>query len=586
MAQHLFGHFLRRQRGAALIVMMTVAVIGIAWYTVGAMGKAAPSAAEREIRTGESLRKAKQALLAYVALKAADTTEGNPGRLPCPENPNYVGTSDGKAAPIPGPFPTCTGLGRLPWRTLGIDQLRDGDGEPLWYAASLGVWTLQTSTTPTLTINPGIQGQLQLDGAANAAVALIIAPGAAVNSTSQPGPPPAGCTAVNQQNNRYAVPYAVGNFLECGNATGSYTTAGVSPWSNDRVLAVTAAEVMDAISGAVADRLQREVAPALESWRQTEANTNWGIQFLPYASTFSDPSTNDLCGNNGITEGVPPTARNATSGCSRWSSGSVSKIVGFGALQLFPFAPFCFQTGTAMRCTFLYTGILTTRVTVTAPNVAGSFRSPIRASDVSIVVGGGTVSNLSVSLSAATGQGTATFDISPPWPPGWFFGGAGWVTVDINNLPDAAILTDPRMVWFLNNGWDRFVYYAAAPGATASPTAVCAAAGDPGCLQVRGLPDSTTNYNTGNHDDKRFALVLAGNAVTGQSRTPCPGACDVLSNFLEEQNASTGDRIFRADLRTAVPAAVPAPHPAFNDHVAACPFQFTPQSGPAITVCN
>ncbi|HUJ88471.1 MAG TPA: hypothetical protein VLX30_16595, partial [Burkholderiales bacterium] len=59
---------LARQRGVALILIISVLVIGVVWYTVGALGKAAPTTAERETNTGIALQNAKQALLAYVAL--------------------------------------------------------------------------------------------------------------------------------------------------------------------------------------------------------------------------------------------------------------------------------------------------------------------------------------------------------------------------------------------------------------------------------------------------------------------------------------------------------------------------------------
>ena len=48
-------HALARQRGVALILMMTVLVIGVVWYTVGALGRAAPTNAERDTRTGLAL---------------------------------------------------------------------------------------------------------------------------------------------------------------------------------------------------------------------------------------------------------------------------------------------------------------------------------------------------------------------------------------------------------------------------------------------------------------------------------------------------------------------------------------------------
>src|SRR3970282_502627 len=86
------------------------------------------------------LQQAKTALIGHVGLRAGDATtpEDNPGRLPCPEAPGsahnfgggvYTESDDGGAAG------NCTlpAVGRLPWRTLGLDKLTDSAGEPLWY---------------------------------------------------------------------------------------------------------------------------------------------------------------------------------------------------------------------------------------------------------------------------------------------------------------------------------------------------------------------------------------------------------------------------------------------------------------------
>ncbi|MGH8739177.1 MAG: hypothetical protein ACREVC_17625, partial [Burkholderiales bacterium] len=54
---------LARQKGQALILLVTVLVIGVVWYTVGALGTAAPTNAERDTRTGLALEAAKKALL-------------------------------------------------------------------------------------------------------------------------------------------------------------------------------------------------------------------------------------------------------------------------------------------------------------------------------------------------------------------------------------------------------------------------------------------------------------------------------------------------------------------------------------------
>ena len=164
---------LARQRGVALILLITVLVIGVVWYTVGALGKAAPTAADRDTISGAALGQAKQALLAYVAQYAARSSTIEPGQMPCPEflssidtsKQGQAGTSCNSALPK---------VGRLPWETLGVDEIRDGYGEPIWYVLSPGF-----RNAP---INFGTPGQLTYNGSPNAAVALLIAPGPALNA--------------------------------------------------------------------------------------------------------------------------------------------------------------------------------------------------------------------------------------------------------------------------------------------------------------------------------------------------------------------------------------------------------------------
>src|SRR5690242_17045354 len=117
-------------------------------------------------RTGLALKQAKDALLAYVAQNAANTAELYPGRLPCPEKLSRGGTTaEGQAAEITDA--TCDPVGRLPWKTLGVDKILDGYGEALWYAVpSDGSWAY-TNVPTTLTINPDLGDKLSYDGLPN-----------------------------------------------------------------------------------------------------------------------------------------------------------------------------------------------------------------------------------------------------------------------------------------------------------------------------------------------------------------------------------------------------------------------------------
>jgi len=71
---------------------------------------------------------AKEALIGYAAASAT-----RPGQLPCPDMNN-----DGFAEAADTGLNGCPSgnVGRLPWRTLGLEDMREGAGERLWYAVA------------------------------------------------------------------------------------------------------------------------------------------------------------------------------------------------------------------------------------------------------------------------------------------------------------------------------------------------------------------------------------------------------------------------------------------------------------------
>lgn len=121
----------KNQRGAVLFILFAVLGIVAAALFVAALTRASKQA-ENERQTAEALAQAKDALIGYAATYL-DTHPGNVfGYLPCPD----MGTgTEGTAAP------TCAArdvsvAGKLPWKTLGLPTLRDGNGECLWYLVS------------------------------------------------------------------------------------------------------------------------------------------------------------------------------------------------------------------------------------------------------------------------------------------------------------------------------------------------------------------------------------------------------------------------------------------------------------------
>lgn len=178
---------MNKQQGAALLVMLIILVIGISAILVSSL-KSSALTLKRDERTAEVLAQAKEALIGYAV--NFNTVSGRPGDLPCPDtnNDGYQEASCGNASGSTG---QALRIGRLPWKTLGLPDLRDGSGERLWYAVSNNFkyntrttctnsnlsGCLGSDTVGTITVY-GSDGSIQNTGnTSTGAVALIIAPG-------------------------------------------------------------------------------------------------------------------------------------------------------------------------------------------------------------------------------------------------------------------------------------------------------------------------------------------------------------------------------------------------------------------------
>ena len=290
----------RSARGAALLIMLVVLVLGVSWFSVSRLAAGANFTAAARARNAEVFGQAKAALIGYVAQRAARSGENNPGRLPCPEAPGSAGGPNEGVAAGNCALPA---VGRFPWRTLGIEKLVDAAAEPLWYAVSPG-WALVPPGTSPLTIHSNSVGQLNVDGEPNAAVALLIAPGPAFSVPAAPG-----CTARVQA--RSGLPPNVRDYLECENASSptdaNFASRGPAGSFNDHVVKVTAADLLPAIEAAIAHRIEREIVPVLKS---VYASAAWGASatnpVFPYAAPFSDPATSNYRGAAGTFRGLLP----------------------------------------------------------------------------------------------------------------------------------------------------------------------------------------------------------------------------------------------------------------------------------------
>lgn len=543
------------------MIMMLIMVLGTSWALVNAINGASSNTVSAQKQTGDSLVLAKYALLGYIAQQAL--TSDVPGMFPCPESTSSVGTAaEGYAN---GSCTTLPAIGRLPWKTLGIDKPLDGSGEALWYVVGSGV-----RAAP---INFSTTGSLTLDGTSNAAVAVIIAPGAALNTASSTSSAPSPCVKRNQSSGRSSTPLNSSDFVECGNATlSAFVSSRNDSWGNDRVVSITATEMLKAIEGAVADRIQRNVAPALNGtaastgWYQSDSSSEWGAQFFPYASTWGDPTTDDSCGNYGVTEGLLPLASgNVTSGttCSaRWTSGAATKLSGSGTFS----GVSCTANTARMRCSFTYSGRPVVQMTVTASNVAMGFRTAPTTSQITFTpTTGNTISSLTPSIVTATGEGKVVLTVTMANK-----SSSGTGRINIPHPSDSYLIntsttSNPDLAWFINNQWHYYTYYAISPAVTANPSGTCTSANVTDCLTL-----TNAEAGTGNTNDKRIALILSGRALAGKT---LPSA--TLGDYFEAQNASTGDQTFQRDTISTT----------FNDRPSVCPFQ-RQTTGSASVLCN
>lgn len=236
------------QRGQAMVliaVLMAFGLLGVVFTTAGSSSVAVAN------RQADANRAAMlQARDALIGRAASDNNR--PGSLPCPDIDN-----DGDAESPPAFGGVCPSyIGRLPWRTLGLPDLRDAAGERLWYMLSTrfrddaGVQPLNSDTKGNVTVFAGNAATLFT----SEAVAVIFAPGGAVAAQVR--------GSVAEQN-------SAANYLETAfgvnNASGAgpYISAPKTAVFNDNLLVITTAELMTPVEKRVAG----EILTLLQDYR-------------------------------------------------------------------------------------------------------------------------------------------------------------------------------------------------------------------------------------------------------------------------------------------------------------------------------
>jgi len=300
-----------------LIALLALVAMSAAWFTVRRLNELSSdyTVANRN-QNAAVLARAKQALMGYVAQRAAVSGEDNPGAFPCPEAPGSFNSSVGTDGRTQSPSCPLPAVGRFPWRTIGSEQFVDAAGEPLWYVVASG-WALGSNLVinsnctndTTMACNTGL---LTVDGVKDT-VALIIAPGQAMKIAAS-----AGCTARAQARATPSSSINPLDYLECYNtATPSFVTTGPSGSFNDQVIKITAAELLPAIEAAIADRITHEIGPQM---RTAYSGGLWpATPVLPYAVPFGNPTTNPtnkFQGTSATLQGLLPSSYAFAGGCA------------------------------------------------------------------------------------------------------------------------------------------------------------------------------------------------------------------------------------------------------------------------------
>lgn len=582
-----------RQHGAALLLLLAVIALGSSWYLVSRLNVESGMAnAAAKTRNTQVLNRAKQALIGYIATQANFVGETRPGALPCPEAPanfNVSGSEGTVSYPCTLPI-----VGRFPWRTLGMDKLVDAYGEPLWYAVATG-WagaaTVINSDCASPSAGTGLAcsspgGRLSVDGMTNDVIALIIAPGRATKVTAS-----TGCAAWTQTRPTTAPP-DWRNYLECENASSpadvTFVTTSTNSAFNDQLVTITVADLMPALEASIANRIEREIVPALNGMYTTSTFSISGSNpVYPYAAAFNAPdpgSTNLYQGTVGNYSGLLPMFQTVCSSaqlpCSTsllsFSKPSLDTYTGNGGIHT---DSTCNFSSSPYVCTGQYdkaaSGTNTTQVSLhlRVTNVAMGLRK-LDASQVTCTavddVGNGIAQQTVPCIVSAVLQsdGSAILTIMTATLPDVVNSGWGTYANYTFNVGRAVLgnhalvdTTDATVGWFARNEWFRQTYYAVSPAYATGNTAslrlppVCTTGTGGGaannCLAVANLPATYTA------NAQRAILILGGGSLNSTSR---PSA--TLANYLELGNATGA--YTRNTVRTAI--AIPAAQ-RFNDRI-------------------
>ncbi|MCR4303059.1 MAG: hypothetical protein NUV63_02370 [Gallionella sp.] len=273
----------KNQRGAVLMIMLVIMVVGIAAVLVNSLTSSTVKTAQHE-KTAAALAQAKEALIGI-----AVTYTDYPGSLPCPD------TDDDGESDAGGTTGCPQYIGRLPWKTMGLPDLRDAAGERLWYTLSRNVRRYD-SVRP---LNSDTSGTLNITGTntVNSLTAIVFAPGANISGQSRSTTQTALCVTTGTT---ITASRCASNYLEGSNANlsteanqvlgvnpnQSYQTANTSDTFNDQLISITQEQLFPAVEM----RIAREAKSCLDEYATvSDGKYPWAVpatDTVTYAGTL------------------------------------------------------------------------------------------------------------------------------------------------------------------------------------------------------------------------------------------------------------------------------------------------------------
>ena len=508
------------QHGNALMALAALLVLGGILLTLSSFGFTKVRV-DRDRATNEALARAKDALIAY-----AVSDLGRPGELPCPDV-----NDDGKiilGEDMVGS--ACTSLiGRLPWVTLGLPDLRDDAGERLWYALSNDFHANGTVPLNSDTAYRAANVSLSIIGAAPAAnlVAVVFSAGATLRRAD--GVQQArGCTVGTDCDATFKCTTAPAtvtakcnpmNYLDLDSgednanlANRIFVSATRSEAFNDRLMPVFSDDIMHLVERRAARQLVQHLRDHFNAWENSIIVAGANKGFYPFAVPWNDPSSTPAqFGTDGTMSGLLP----LTTAAPVWSN--VSAV--------------CSGNGTTtLQCNTLVVCILGIcvpgSVSGQVDNIATRFVDPPTAASFTLLglnLGGGpnwtlnkAQRRLEFTYSGIVAAGVLNIQVSAPPISSWVGG------------------------WLGSNNWQQNAYYAFAPGFAIDGADVC------------GPPCFTVNNTGAVSNDNHAVVAMTGRSLSaaGQSPRPVAPVPANFNEFLEGANAAAGT-VFERNARVA-----------------------------------